>query len=471
MLTLQRMARKGLPVKEKGWLVTLQSCVDEWEIRQHIRLVMDERIPVPAIFGFFKPVLFIPPEALEWPAEERKMVVLHELAHLKRRDFLTNVFAHVICALWWPNPLVWKATRHIRMEQEKASDDRLLQSSLDEIQYADFLLTMTRLLTGQKPAGRIALGMASPSEMKERFSHILASKEKKQTSPFLKSLFGVGLMLLLIPMSWVSLRSMQPKHSYYIREPEKVAGCLEDLKNSDSEVRLRAAWHLGDLEERSTVPELIDALKDNDPRVRGMAAWAMGEIKGLEPLAPLLAASNDENVYAREMIIKAIGELESTDALDCLKRALNDESPNVRYAAVWALGELRHDDAFRAVADALKDESVQVRAYAVEIMARLGTPEAVDVLIPLLNDPVLRIRERTAYALGRSCEKQAAQTLIHYLNASEVSMRIEVIRALGWIRDSCALEPVLNMLNDDDMEVRAMAVWALDNITLRQKIS
>lgn len=469
MLSLHRIARKGVPVKDKDWLETLHGCVTEWKIKKHICLIMDERIPVPAIYGYFKPVLFIPSEALTWSADERRMVVLHELAHLKRRDFLINVFAHILCALWWPNPLVWKATKQIRMEQEKASDDRLLQSTFDEIQYADFLLNMTKLLTGQKPAGRLVLGMASPAEMKERFSHILKSREQRKTSPFMKSILGFGLMLLLIPTSWVSLRSMHVHHSKYIREPDKVEQCLDGLKNPDVKIRVRAAWRLGDLEERSTVPHLVEALKDNDPRVRGMAAWALGEIKGLEILQPLLEAANDKDPYAREMIIKAIGELESSDALACLKSAMHDENPDVRYAVVWALGELRHEEAFRSITDALKDDCVSVRAYAVEIMARLGTDEAVEVLLPLLEDPELRIRERTAYALGRSSKEEAAKALISYLNAPEVSMRIEVIRALGWIRHPCALEPVLEMLHDTDMEVRAMAVWALDNITLRQK--
>ena len=68
----------------------------------------------------------MPEDANRWPLERLRIVLLHELAHVKRRDCLTHVVAQLACALHWFNPLAWIAARHIRTERERACDDLVL---------------------------------------------------------------------------------------------------------------------------------------------------------------------------------------------------------------------------------------------------------------------------------------------------------------------------------------------------------
>ncbi len=79
-------------------------------------LLMSEDCPGPMTWGVFRPVIMLPDEALDWPAERLATVLRHELAHVRRRDGLAQALALIACALYWPNPLVWGAARALRRE-------------------------------------------------------------------------------------------------------------------------------------------------------------------------------------------------------------------------------------------------------------------------------------------------------------------------------------------------------------------
>jgi hypothetical protein len=126
-------------------------------------------------------VIALPFGADTWPEERLRAALLHELAHIQRRDWPLQRLAHLACALYWFHPFVWIAARAARAESEKASDDLVLAAGLPAAAYADHLLTVARALhrssgNGVSGVGRGAVAMVSPrmSGIEARLRAVLA---------------------------------------------------------------------------------------------------------------------------------------------------------------------------------------------------------------------------------------------------------------------------------------------------------
>jgi bla regulator protein blaR1 len=81
---------------------------------------------VPIVWGVFRPAVVLPASARTWDEDRLYNILLHELAHIKRYDCLTQTLAFLACAVYWCNPLVWLAVRRLQTEQEQACDDVVL---------------------------------------------------------------------------------------------------------------------------------------------------------------------------------------------------------------------------------------------------------------------------------------------------------------------------------------------------------
>jgi beta-lactamase regulating signal transducer with metallopeptidase domain len=137
-------------------------------------LLISEDCPGPITWGVIRPVIMLPDEALDWSVAKLATVLRHELAHVRRRDGLAQALAVTACALYWPNPLVWKAAKALRREAELAADDTVLAAGVLPSDYAGQLLELAsewreRRLT---PTG---LAMAAPPALSQRVQSILST--------------------------------------------------------------------------------------------------------------------------------------------------------------------------------------------------------------------------------------------------------------------------------------------------------
>ena len=145
---LRCLARTGRLLQDEDWMLLLQEARDRLRLRRPVRLLQSSDNPMPLTWGWWRPVILLPTEATNWPTERRRVVLLHELAHAKRWDCLTQTVARMVCALYWINPLVWLAARRMCIERERACDDLVLNSGCRPSEYATHLVDIARAFRG-----------------------------------------------------------------------------------------------------------------------------------------------------------------------------------------------------------------------------------------------------------------------------------------------------------------------------------
>lgn len=104
------------------------------------RVLRHPAIGSPAAWALVRPVVFLPADARTWTRNRLRAVLLHECAHLARRDPQTQLLADVVCAVFWFLPTAWLAARRMRLEREIAADERVVRGGARPSGYARFLL-------------------------------------------------------------------------------------------------------------------------------------------------------------------------------------------------------------------------------------------------------------------------------------------------------------------------------------------
>ncbi|HWA91924.1 MAG TPA: M56 family metallopeptidase [Rhizomicrobium sp.] len=133
----------------------------------------------PLTWGIFRPVVLLPRTATQWPRERLQAVLLHELAHVRRRDSLSQLVSLVACALYWPNPLIWLGARALRREAEIAADDTVLMLGMRPSDYAGALLRVASEAHGHAVA-LSGVAMASGSALEARVKSVLKPNQSRR---------------------------------------------------------------------------------------------------------------------------------------------------------------------------------------------------------------------------------------------------------------------------------------------------
>ncbi len=143
------LERRATMVTDGVWLHTAHALAQRLGLARGVTLLSGDRGSVPLTWGVLQPVVWLPSGAAEWDVERRTVVLAHELAHVKRRDAITQWAANLSIALHWFNPLVWVVVRRLRVERERACDDAVLTLGTQPAVYAEHLLDIVRAIGGR----------------------------------------------------------------------------------------------------------------------------------------------------------------------------------------------------------------------------------------------------------------------------------------------------------------------------------
>jgi beta-lactamase regulating signal transducer with metallopeptidase domain len=174
-----------------------QRTLQEFQATRPVTLAVSGELRVPTAIGFFKPMVVLPAWALrELSAEELNSILIHELAHLRRRDDWTNLAQKVLQALLFFHPAVWWVERQLSLEREMACDDVVLSHTQNPRAYAECLVSVAEKSFVRRG---LALAQAAVSRMRQttlRVSQIL-DRDRPGAVRIWKPAVGMVAMTLL----------------------------------------------------------------------------------------------------------------------------------------------------------------------------------------------------------------------------------------------------------------------------------
>jgi beta-lactamase regulating signal transducer with metallopeptidase domain len=173
MWRLHSALRATQLINDPAWTALADRVAHRFGVGRPIGLHRGSAGVVPVTSGILRPVIILPADADDWDLERRRLVLTHEIAHVRRLDVLTHIVGQIAVALFWFHPLVWVAAARMRLERERACDDLVLAAGVRPSRYAEDLLELAQTLGGESVPAAAALAMARRTELEGRLLAIL----------------------------------------------------------------------------------------------------------------------------------------------------------------------------------------------------------------------------------------------------------------------------------------------------------
>lgn len=174
-------------------------------ISRSVQVMVSEYLQVPVMIGVLKPVILLPVAMLsQLSTEQLEAILLHELAHIKRNDYLLNIFQSIVETLLFFNPFVWWISKNIRLEREHCCDDLVVAHTAHPLHYAKALVALEEYRFTSN-----SLAMAAADDKQHLFHRIKRIMEMKTKHLNYSQRL---LAMLIIAGSLISIAWLNPDH-------------------------------------------------------------------------------------------------------------------------------------------------------------------------------------------------------------------------------------------------------------------
>lgn len=275
-------------------------------ITRKINLKLSGKVLVPTVIGVLRPMVLIPAGIISlMPLEQLDSILAHEIAHIRRYDFLINIFQSLMEALFFYHPVVWMLSESVRREREKCCDDFAVSVSGKTSVYARALTGLSEIqLRAASPA--VAL-TGNRNQIIHRVERLIKPKKMK-TNASDKIVAGVlilGSAIILTLSTGASLSSMEYQQGASLQIEPAGTDTEQDLAVSSQEESPAGNAMAQDAVETTTTEEPAPAA---EPSVADLLA-AHVPIHELEELLPVPDTMRDclrmdikDNIVTREFI-------------------------------------------------------------------------------------------------------------------------------------------------------------------------
>jgi beta-lactamase regulating signal transducer with metallopeptidase domain len=236
--------------------------------RRRVKLCVSCDVAVPAAIGFFRPAIVFPAWLLpQLSTGEIKVILLHELAHLLRRDDWTNLAQKIVKAVFFFHPAVWWIENRLTLEREMACDDIVLAQTSSPRAYVSSLISFAEKLQN---ARGLALAQALVSRMHQmslRVAQILDAKRPSRTGLW-KPVLGLSAGMLALALG---AAPYMPPIVAFQTEPSRTA--TQGTHASRRAVNAGAQPGVGDVSGGRSVAGQVAQPPRFAPKVHALPAW------------------------------------------------------------------------------------------------------------------------------------------------------------------------------------------------------
>jgi GWxTD domain-containing protein len=202
-MAAERVRDRGVCRAPDPWPLRLQHLSARLRVSKPVALLETCLADVPVVIGYLRPVILVPVGMLAgMPAAQVEAILLHELAHIARRDYLANLLQTAVEGFLFYHPAIWWISGVIRAERENCCDDLVVETSGDAREYAAALAALEQT---RWAADRAALAATGGSLVK-RIRRLLYQPEGLALAPFLSA----GILTIAVAGALVAWQASVP---------------------------------------------------------------------------------------------------------------------------------------------------------------------------------------------------------------------------------------------------------------------
>lgn len=202
LFRLRQLRRSGRGRPGSSWRHLVHRETAAIALRRRVTVVEVAHPTFAATWGVVRPTVVVPSSSRDWTGERLGLVLAHELAHVRRRDWLVHIAAAVLQSICWFNPLAWMASRELHRLSEQACDDAVLGLGVDEAVYAGHLIDLARVMGTHRRNWMFAPAeaMARQSSLEGRVRAMMDTKlNRRPLGAAAKAVIVVALAALAVP--------------------------------------------------------------------------------------------------------------------------------------------------------------------------------------------------------------------------------------------------------------------------------
>ncbi|HEX7121821.1 MAG TPA: M56 family metallopeptidase, partial [Gemmatimonadaceae bacterium] len=190
------VARRGRPVADPASRGLLDQCRRAAGLTSDVTMWLCDAVRVPLAVGW-RPAILLPSDWEGWSRPQQRAVLLHELAHVRRRDVPFTIVTQLVCALYWFHPAVWRLARALRHHTEEACDDRVLANGVRSSDYAELLMRVAASC-GRQARPSLAPSLSARWGLRRRLVAVLDADRDRRAPGRRAHVLATALSLVVV---------------------------------------------------------------------------------------------------------------------------------------------------------------------------------------------------------------------------------------------------------------------------------